>query len=120
MDLTPASARPAADLIPRSRRSRLGANPWKRIDLTTERGRLVYDKATRYLTNMVDRDNPLTIGDAISLAQLRVRAGELAENPASDDNLLVRIERIIELRMSRLGLAPSRPRRQPFRLFARK
>ena len=88
----------------RLRRSRLASNPMAGLSLNTARGRLIHDTAARLLVGVADPNNPLTISDCLALAELRVRADELRRDPASDGNLIVKLEGLIDRRMRRLGL----------------
>jgi hypothetical protein len=74
------------------------------VDLNTARGRLIHDTAARLLAGVGDPNNPLTISDCLALAELRVRADELRRDPASDPNVIIKLEGLIDRRMRRLGL----------------
>jgi hypothetical protein len=74
------------------------------LQLNTARGRLIHDTAARLLTGVGDPNNPLTISDCLALAELRVRADELRRDPASDPNVVIKLEGLIDRRMRRLGL----------------
>jgi hypothetical protein len=88
----------------RFRRSKLAGNPLLALNTNTTRGRLVHDTAVQLLAGVAEPDNPLTIADAVALAELRVRAGEMRRDPNSDLLALVRIEGLIDRRTRRLGL----------------
>jgi len=75
------------------------------------RGRLIHDTAARLLVGVADPNNPLTISDCLALAELRVRADELRRDPASDPNVVIKLEGLIDRRMRRLGL--DRRRHEP-------
>jgi hypothetical protein len=92
------------------RRSKLGSNPRKAVSLNTVRGRLIHDIAARLLAGVADPDNPLIVADCLALAELRVRADELRRDPASDPNVVVKLEGLVDRRMRRLGLGLERKR----------
>src|SRR5262249_40195068 len=85
----PANA-PRIHAAPQSR-SRLGNNPLKALNRRTAHGRAVNDMAARLLANLADRDDPLVIADAISLAELRIKADMLRRDPQADSNQVIRI-----------------------------
>jgi hypothetical protein len=89
--------------------------------MNTALGRFVRDRAAQMLAVLPERerDSPLTVAGVVSVAELEARAAALRRDPASDPGLLIRVERLIESRLARLGLGvPSRPRgRPPLRLF---
>src|SRR5262245_8251270 len=95
----------------RLRRSRLASNPMAALQLNTARGRLIHDTAARLLVGVADPADPLTISDCLALAELRVRADELRRDPASDPNVVIKPEGLIDRRMRRLGL--DRRNREP-------
>jgi hypothetical protein len=78
------------------------------LSLNTARGRLIHDTAARLLAGVADPDNPLVIADCIALAELRVRGDELRRDPASDPNVTIKLEGLIDRRMRRLGLDKQR------------
>jgi hypothetical protein len=86
------------------RRSALASNPLAGLSTNTTRGRLVHDTAAQLLAGVEDPDNPLIVADAVALAELRIRAGEMRRDPNSDPLALVRLEGLIDRRTRRLGL----------------
>jgi hypothetical protein len=93
----------------RKRRSRLASNPLCAVSLNTARGRLIHDTAVRLLAGVAAPD-PLVIADIVALAELRVKADELRRDPASDPNVVVKLEGLVDRRMRRLGLGLNRKR----------
>jgi hypothetical protein len=89
------------------RRSKLASNPLRALNTNTTRGRLVHDIAARLLAGVAAPD-PLVIADVVALAELRVRADELRRDPASDPNVVVKLEGLVDRRMRRLGLGLNR------------
>jgi hypothetical protein len=81
------------------------------LQLNTARGRLVHDTAARLLAGVANSNDPLIIADCLALAELRVRADELRRDPASDPNVVIKLEGLIDRRMRRLGL--DRRKREP-------
>jgi hypothetical protein len=69
----------------------VASDPLRAISTNSARGRLIHDTAALLLEGATD-PGPLLIADAIGLAQLRVRAAELRENPDSDPLMIVRME----------------------------
>jgi hypothetical protein len=110
-----AASEPAAlKLHPsRLRRSKLASNPMRAVSTNTTRGRLVHDTAVQLLARVADPDNPLVIADIVALAELRVRADELRRDPASDPNVVVKLEGLVDRRMRRLGLGLDRHKAPP-------
>jgi hypothetical protein len=74
------------------------------LSLNTARGRLIHDTAARLLDGVADPNNPLIVSDCLALAELRVRADELRRDLASDPNVVIKLEGLIDRRMRRLGL----------------
>jgi hypothetical protein len=106
-------------VLDRNHRSRMISDPLKAIRRGSVDGRAVYDLAVRLLAKIPgDRTDPVVVADVVSVAELRVRAAKLRADPTSDIHELTRIERLVELRMRRLGLAPARAERRLTRFIA--
>jgi hypothetical protein len=90
------------------RRSKLASNPLRALNTNTTRGRLIHDTAARLLAGVADPDNPLVVADVVALAELRVRADELRRDPATDPNVVIKLEGLVDRRMRRLGLVRER------------
>jgi hypothetical protein len=83
------------------RRSKLASNPMARLNQNSTHGRLVNDIAARLLESVEDR-NPIAIADCLALAELRIRADEMRRDPASDPNVVIKLEGLVDRRTQRL------------------
>jgi hypothetical protein len=88
--------------------SRRADNPWRQINLRTERGRRIRVLAERLLYGIPNGDDPLVLGSIISTAELMIICADLRSRPlanASDTATLVRLEGLVDRRVRRLSFA---------------